>query len=270
MRFTQEANIQLFGDRSVAVQYIGLARKLLGDLTTYNHDLSPITREGITSRTHKTPDGALIQVIWFPWQPVIKIFPPGVRFGGGGQEKQASPCTSLTWAVEHTGQDAGNPFTFRDPCAFEFRFENSTECEGSNINIQTGKLVANLTLTQPLSLQANIVGAVEQQNDYFDILEMYVFADGEPEVLLDEWGDPGNYLVRAQGRNLGKRCVMGPPEFFANGVDPNSADPAENLEALDIFPLALSAGKYKLVFAITSGDEQWHNNAYYSVQLRFV
>ena len=96
MRFTQEANVQLFGDRNVAMQYIGLARKLLGELQTYNHDLSPITREGVTSRTHKTPDGALIQVIWFPWQPVIKIFPPGVQEGAErrAQERRAQECYS--------------------------------------------------------------------------------------------------------------------------------------------------------------------------------
>ena len=114
MRFTQEANVQLFGDRNVAMQYIGLARKLLGELQTYNHDLSPITREGSTSRTHKTPDGALIQVIWFPWQPVIKIFPPGWRLGAGRDrgDGRDRPCAVERpihhWPFDSDINDAGS------------------------------------------------------------------------------------------------------------------------------------------------------------------
>jgi hypothetical protein len=147
----------------------------------------------------------------------------------------------INWAVTYDGTLNGNPWTVSTSGRFvRFSIENSVECGGTNINIQSGTAVASISVGKyPIYMNLNFIGNVEQQNTGFENMSFY----------LNE-----NYLASATSVEAGLECIMGPPisTFIVNP------------------PYLLSAYSInEFLITFTTGDGRWHFNAFYEINLDF-
>jgi hypothetical protein len=111
-------------------------------------------------------------------------------------------------------------------------WENSDNCGGSNSNTQKGNAAVTVTASQEEPIYVNWRGMAERHDTGFENMSIYI--DG---VLIGEATSPGG--------NLG--CEMG------------------NIVSTNYYPdgYTLTAGEHEITITTTTGDGQYHLDAYY-------
>lgn len=157
------------------------------------------------------------------------------------------PCTFSSQNVIDT-----NNFSWQPPPALvgnvlsaSFKFEDSSECGGSNGSIQTGTAECGIYLNTTTQVDLLIQGNVEGQSPGYDHSWILISGNGVPQPSLDPLGY--EFHCQIKSNQYGQECQM----FNTN----NSAS------------FVLSPGSYTIYFESNTNDGLHHSNMIHNFQV---